>query len=217
MAGAAKTVTVGSDPIPEEKVNELAINGGLKVTQKGSGIGVKWGKVEGADGYEIYVEYCGKTKFGGRPEKTVKAGKTSVKITRVNGKKLNLKKNFKLYVRAYKNVNGRKVTLSKSIVAHVVGRKNRDNTNAKSITVLQPQVSLTIGGTHTIQAKTNLVDRKKKQLSNAHAKEFCYASSNENIATVDANGKVTAKRKGACIIYVYSRNGLAKTVTVTVS
>ena len=177
---------------------------------------MKWGKVKGADGYEIYMEYCGKAKLGGKPEASLKANKTSATLKTLNGKKLNLKKNFKLYVRAYKKVNGKKVTLANSIVAHVVGRKNKDNTNAKSITIEQPKVVLSVGATHVIKAKTNLVNKKKKQLGNSHAAEFRYASSNENIASVDAKGTVTAKRKGTCIIYVYSRNGLAKTVTVTV-
>ena len=219
LAGSPVSVTVEADPVAQitkEEEDTLTINAGLKVTQKGSKIKVKWGKIKDADGYEIYLEYCGKTRFGSRPEKDVKSGKTSVMIKSIHGKKLNLKKNFKLYVRAYKNVNGKKVTLAKTIAAHVVGRKNKKNTNAKSITIKQPQVVLSIGATHVIKAKTNLVDKKKKQLGNSHAAEFRYASSNEQIASVDVKGKITANRKGICVIYVYSRNGLAKTVTVTV-
>lgn len=59
-------------------------------------------------------------------------------------------------------------------------------------------------------------DPKKKQLSDSHAKELRYASSDTSIAAVDANGKITAKKAGKCTIYVYAKNGYAKKVTVTV-
>ena len=61
-----------------------------------------------------------------------------------------------------------------------------------------------------------LVDAKKKQLSDSHAKQFRYASSNTKVATVNANGKITAKKKGTCYIYVYAKNGYAKKIKVTV-
>ena len=76
--------------------------------------------------------------------------------------------------------------------------------------------SLTIGKTAKVKAKTVLVDKSKKQLSNAHAAEFRYASSNKNIATVDKNGKIKGVAQGTCTIYVYARNGYAKKVKVTV-
>ena len=43
------------------------------------------------------------------------------------------------------------------------------------------------------------------QLTDAHAKEFRYASSNKNIATVNQNGKIKGVAKGTCTIYVYAR------------
>ena len=67
-----------------------------------------------------------------------------------------------------------------------------------------------------IKAKTILVDSKKKQLSDGHAKEFRYASSDKKVATVSKTGKIKAVGTGTVTIYVYSRNGLAKTVKVTV-
>ena len=92
-----------ADLTPEEqaKKNEIAINAGFKVTQKGSKIKVEWGKVEDADSYEVYVSYCGK-KF------TKKATKTTTKesvseVNKLKGKKLNLKKNFKVKVVAMKD------------------------------------------------------------------------------------------------------------------
>ena len=193
-----------------EEQNALTLNAGLKVSQTGKKITVKFGKVAGATSYEVYVAYCGQ-KFPTKATATTK--KNSVSITKLNGKKLNLKKNFKIYVVAKKS----KAKLGKTITAHVVGHKNVKYTNAKSIKITsKTTLTLKKGKKSQIKAKTILVDSKKKQLTDAHAKEFRYASSNKKVATVSKTGKITAKGKGTATIYVYSRNGYAKKVKVTV-
>ena len=193
-----------------EVQNALTLNAGLKVSQTGKKITVKFGKVAGATSYEVYVAYCGQ-KFPTKATATTK--KNSVSITKLNGKKLNLKKNFKVVVVAKKS----KAKLGKTITAHVVGRKNVKYTNAKSIKITsKTALTLKKGKKSQIKAKTILVDSKKKQLTDAHAKEFRYASSNKKVATVSKTGKITAKGKGTATIYVYSRNGYAKKVKVTV-
>ena len=198
----------------KEKI-EIAMNSGLKISQTGSKITVKWGKVKEADGYEVYVTYCGR-KFG-KAAKTVKKNTTvSTTITKINGKKINLKKNYKIYVTAYKVVDGKKVRLAKTIMGHVVGKQNTRYSNVKKITLSKSKYSVKVGKTVNVKAKTVLVNKKKKQLSDAHAAEFRYATSNKKIATVDKSGKITGVSAGTCTIYVYARNGYAKTVKVTV-
>ena len=113
-------------------------------------------------------------------------------------------------------VDGNKEILAKTITGHVVGRKNIKYSNAKNITLSKNKYSVKAGKTVKVKAKTVLVEKGKKQLSNAHAAEFRYASSDKSIATVDKNGKVKGVAKGTCTIYVYARNGYAKTVSVTV-
>ncbi|SDB27047.1 Ig-like domain-containing protein [Eubacterium oxidoreducens] len=194
--------------------NEFALNSGLKVSQSGSVINVKWGKVSNADGYDVYAAYCG-TNFKGLT-KTVAKKSQATKIKKLNGKKLNLKKNYKIYVVAFQKVNGKKVILGKTIMAHIVGKKNTTYTNVKEIKVNKTSYQLKVGKSATIKAKTVLVDKTKKQLSDAHAKQFRYASTNKSVATVSAKGKITAKAKGSCSIYVYARNGYAKKLKVTV-
>ena len=201
-------------PTKEEKA-AISMNAGLKVSQTGSKINIKWGKVKEADGYDVYVAYCGK-KFGKAVKTINKNSTTSITIKKINGKKINLKKNFKVYVAAYKMVDGKKEVLAKSIMGHVVGRKNTKYSNAKKITLAKSNYSISVGKTAKIKAKTVLVQKGKKQLTDAHAKEFRYASSNKNIATVDQNGKIKGVAKGTCTIYVYARNGYAKTVKITV-
>ncbi|MCR4690373.1 MAG: Ig-like domain-containing protein, partial [Lachnospiraceae bacterium] len=198
---------------PKEVSKEtLSLNAKLKVTQTGSKINVKWGKVKGADSYKVYVEYCGKSKS--KTEKTTK--KTSVTLSKIKGKNLNLKKEFKVYVVAYKKVKGKKTEIARSLDAHVAGRLNKKNTNAKSISLQQPKVTMTVGDTHVIKAKTKRQSKKKKLLDDSHEKEFRYASTDVKVAGVSEDGTVTAYGKGTCTIYVYARNGLAKKVSVTV-
>ena len=43
-----------------------------------------------------------------------------------------------------------------------------------------------------------------------------FESSNTKIATVSSKGKITAKKKGKCKIYVFTQNGLCKIIKVTV-
>jgi len=216
LAAANYNITYVNGTLSVENKSDIALNAGLKISQTGSKITVKWGKVKDADGYEIYVAYCGK-KFG-KTAKTIKDNATtSATITKINGKKINLKKNFKLYVTAYKLVDGEKVQLAKTITGHVVGRKNTKYTNVKKITLeSKSSVTVKVGKTSKIKAKTVLVDKKKKPLSDAHAKEFRYASSDKSIASVSSEGVITGKRAGTCTVYVYARNGYAKKIKVTV-
>ncbi|SFQ15435.1 Ig-like domain (group 2) [Lachnospiraceae bacterium XBB1006] len=196
--------------------NAISINKGLKVSQTGSKINVSWGKVSGADRYEIYAAYC-TDKFGKKPVKIVtKKDVTSVTITKLNGKKLVLTKNFKAYVVAYKTVDGSKKKLGRTITAHIVGRKNKTYTNVKAIKLAKNKATIKVGKTYKIKASVVLVDSKKKMLSDKHAATFRYASSDKKIATVDKNGKVTAKKKGTCYVWIYAKNGYANKVKVTV-
>ena len=196
--------------------NAISINKGLKVSQTGSKINVSWGKVSGADRYEIYAAYC-TGKFGKTPVKVVtKKGVTSVTITKLNGKKIELTKNFKVYVAAYKTVDGVKKKLGKTITAHIVGRKNKTYTNVKAIKLAKNKATIKVGKTYKIKASVVLVDPSKKMLSDSHAPTFRYASSNKKIAAVNKSGKVTAKKKGTCYIWVYAKNGYAKKIKVTV-
>ena len=200
----------------QQEQRELVLNAKLKVSQTGRKINISWGGLSDADGYHVYVQYCG-MKFSDKSLNQVIGGNnTSITIKKVNGKKLDLKKNYKIYVEAYKLSDGKKKILGKSITAHIVGKNNKKYTNVKAVRVKKSSYTLKKGSTVTIQAKTVLVSRGKKQLSNAHARQFRYASSDKKIAAVSKNGKVKAAGKGTCIVYIYARNGYAKAIKITV-
>ena len=203
------------DNVIRDDKNSVAMNSGFKLDQTASKLKVAWGRVKEADGYELYVTYCG-TKFGEVAKEINNNKITSATVTKINGKKLNLKKNYKLYIAAYKIVDGNKVRIANTIVGHVVGRKNTKYTNVKKVTVKKSKYTIKVGKTAKIKAKTVLVQKGKKQLSNAHAAQFRYLSINKDVATVNKNGKIKGIAAGTTTIYVYARNGYAKKIKVTV-
>ncbi len=188
---------------PNYAVNNMSLNAGLKVTQSGSKITVKFGKVSDATYYEVFVSYYGKS-----PE-LIKTTKNKISITKLNGKKLNLKKVFKVYVVAKIN----NIKLGQSINAYVAG-KNAKLTNAKKVKLAKSGATLKVGKTSKIKATTIPENPKKKVLSLEG--EYRYASNNTKVATVNKKGKITAKHKGTCYIYVFANNGYAAKVKVNV-
>ncbi|MBQ8981268.1 MAG: Ig-like domain-containing protein [Eubacterium sp.] len=188
---------------------------GIGITQKGKKITVKWRKVAKADGYFVYVQYCGK-KYK-KPVKTIKKNSTTkVTITKLNGKKINRKKNYKVYVAAYKNVKGKKVVLAKSISARVAGDKNKKYTNVKTIKATKKALTVKVGKTAKAKAKVTLVNKNKKHLPTKTAPKFRYKTSNKSVATVDKKGNIKGIKKGTCNIYIYSINGKMTKIKVTV-
>lgn len=193
--------------------SDLALDSKFQVIT-GKNITVKWGKVAGASGYDVYMAYCGSNNKL-TLVKSVKGAKTvSAVIKKLNKKSVDQKKHIICYVVAYKMVNGKKVVLAKTITAHVVGAKNKTATDAKKITLSKSSYTLAVSKTATIKAKTVKVNKKRKLLN--HVAEFRYATSDKKVATVSKTGKITAKGKGTCYVYVYAVNGCAKKVKVTV-
>jgi len=143
--------------------------------------------------------------------KTVPAGDTSL---RVDG--LNRNQCYKAYVVAWKRVKGSKSTIGKASPAVYANasRNNKKTTNAVSITLKKPSVTLKVGATHAIKASVKGMKSGVKVL--ARAGLLRYFSSNRNVATVNASGRITATGKGRCAIYVMASNGLRVKVAVTV-
>lgn len=209
-----------SDPEPSKpvvkakrtKVNDQALRSKFSITT-GKTIKVTWGKVAKADGYEVYMAYCKKGKY--TVVKSVKAAKTlSVTINKLNKKAVNQKDNVKCYVVAYKKVDGKKVTIGKSITGHAVGKKNTTVTDVKKIQIKKSAYSLKKGKTAKIKA--TIVKKNNKLPLFGHTAKFRYDTSNKKVATVSKDGKITAKGKGTCYVYIYAVNGCAKKVKVTV-
>ena len=198
--------------VKRTKANDQALSSKFNITT-GKSIKVTWGKVAKADGYDVYMAYCKKGKY--TVVKSVKSAKTlSVTINKLDKKAVNQKDNVKCYVVAYKKVAGKKVTIGKSITGHAVGKKNTTVTDAKKIQVRKSAYSLNKGKTAKIKA--TIVKKNNKLPLFGHTAKFRYDTSNKKVATVSKDGKITAKGKGTCYVYIYAVNGCAKKVKVTV-
>ena len=89
-------------------------------------------------------------------------------------------------------------------------------TNAKAVTAKKKKVTLTEGKKFKIKAKVRKLKKGKKLLPKKRVPTLRYMSSNDMIATVSKSGKITAKAKGTCRIYVFAHNGVSRKIKVTV-
>ena len=99
------------------------------------------------------------------------------------------------------------LSASKPIYVTTAGGKY---SNIKKIKVNKTKIKLKKGKKTTLK-----VTQKYKGKTKIYRKTS-FASSNKMIATVNAKGRITAKKKGKCTIYIYAQNGLFKKVMITV-
>ena len=202
---------------PEKARTGILLNSGFRAWWEGSGLMVSWGKAENAGRYDILAAYCGKD--APKLVRTVSAkSEPVIKITSLDGKKIDRTKNIKVRVIAYRKVDGQYTRMGATLIAHVTGGQGRISgfTNARRVTVQKDSYTLKTGKTAVVRATTIPEVQGKKLLGENHAARYRYASDNKAVATVDENGKITAVGKGTCRIYVYAQNGTSQKVSVTV-
>ncbi len=179
-----------------------------------SSVIVKWGKVPGAKRYVIYAAYCDKNHtYKYKKIKTVSGKVTKYEIKKLYGKKLNPKRNVKVYIVAQKKKNGKWKKIFKTPTFHIAGAKGKFS-NVQKITVKKAKFSLKKGKTAKIKAKLVLADKSKKAVN--HVAKFRYKSTNTAVVKVTKSGKIKAVGKGTATVFVYSNNGTAKAIKVTV-
>lgn len=165
---------------------------------------LSYAKIADADGYFIYGSICGQgMKLLAEVDKTV--NEYTVK---------NLKKAtyYKYQVKAYKIIDGKKIIFMTSKIVHSVN-ESKIYANPSKITSDTTSVMLTAGQSKTVICQVVLPkDKKLKE----HTAILRYESTNKSIATIDSKGKITAKAKGTCYVYVYAQNGVYKKIKVTV-
>ncbi len=200
----------------EKRKNSVKLSSKLKAKQSLKDITVTWGYLSGADGYKVYIKYCG-SNFNKKLFKEIKnRKKTKATLSSINKKKIDTAKNYKIYVEAYKKVNGKKVSIGQTIIIHIAGMTNKAFTNVSKISLKKSSYTLKTGKTVVIKGKVVVANKKKKLLSDKHTSELRYMSSDTKIAKVSKTGKITAVKKGKCSVYVYARNGCAKEIKVVV-
>lgn len=206
----------GQPSAEEIRLNTIALHKKLRLSWKKNRMLIRWSKVKNVDGYDIFAAECKKEFTPGTLVQTVNAGKKKATIKKVGGKKLKAKKNYKVQIRAFRMINGRKVYVTESMAFHLAGPENRRLTNAKKIQLSGRKLKLRAGKKKKLKASVVRADRRKRLFVDAHALALRYRSSNPAIAAVNNKGKVTARKKGNCFIYLYAPNGISQKVKVTV-
>ncbi|MCR5203061.1 MAG: Ig-like domain-containing protein [Lachnospiraceae bacterium] len=173
-----------------------------KVTK--NAITITWKKPSKVDHFVIYGAKCGKKN-------------RYQKITTVKGKSYtqkNLPKGtYHKYLVSAFDSSGTLLGVSNTI--HIV-TKGGKYCNFKKITtgVKKNKITLAKKG-KSAKIKGKAYKENKKLKASVH-RPVRYESSNKKVATVNNKGKVVAKKKGKCKIYVFAQNGAYKTVKVTV-
>ena len=120
-------------------------------------------------------------------------------------------------MKAYVVKKGRKTYIRTSPMVHAyTSGGTKSFTNAKSVTVKKTRVSLKKGRSYQIKAKVGKLKKKKELMGPDHAPLLRYISSNRKVAMVSRSGRITAKAKGSCKVYVIAANGAGKAIRVTV-
>ena len=101
---------------------------------------------------------------------------------------------------------------SKSIHAATAGGKKGNYKTLTLKNVKKNKLTLKVKKKYTIKVKL----AKSKKVKVAKHRAVCFESSDSEIASVSAKGKITAKKAGKCSIYVYAQNGIYKTIHLTV-
>ena len=114
-----------------------------------------------------------------------------------------------------------KVTAKKAGTAVITATSSNGKTAGCTVTVKQKEIAIT--GISLNKSTTSLTEGESETLtatitpSNATGdKTVKWSSSNEAVAAVDSNGKVTAKKAGTAVITATSSNGKSVSCTVTV-
>ncbi len=181
-----------------------------KAVTADKGLKLKWKKVKDAEGYDLFVSYCGES-FGDTPVLENMTG-YSCTLKKLYGEKLNQKKNLRYQLKAYVYEDGEKVYTASSLIGHVAGYKKTSYSNPEEIELEKSYLTLKAGKAKKIAATVCPEEGKFLQ----HTNSLRFRSSDTNVAKVTAKGKVKAVAAGSCKIYVNAVNGLTKTLVVTV-
>lgn len=199
--GAVKSVS-----IPKRKPTVLTAKA---TSTKPTSATIAWNRVPEAGRYQIYVGQCGIK--GIKLVKTVKGGVTSYAL-----KNLDKTRKYKFKVVVQKKTNGKWRNISPVSTGHFVTDSNRYYTNPKSLKVNRTSLKMKKGKTAKVKAEIIKKRPVKLLLSENHDPRLRYKTSDKSIATVSESGKITAKGKGTCTIYVIAINGVSKGVKVTI-
>lgn len=161
-------------------------------------------KYANVDGYLIYGGKCG--------EDMTLLSDVSAKTTNYTVENLKEGTYYKFQVKAYRIIDDEKVVVMTSKVVHSITESKKYG-NPVKVTSDISNLKLTEGEEAAVTCQVELPDSKKLK---EHTAVIRYESSDQEIATVDSNGSITAKSKGTCYVYAYAQNGVYKRIKVAV-
>ena len=176
-------------------------------------VNISWNKIGQADRYEVYLAKCNtsKKKYKFKKVKTLNGKTYKWKKTGLSPKTY-----YKFYVVAKKKYGNEYRTIARSKDGHFITSNNLGAyTNPKSLTLSKYNITLKKGQSSLLKGSVAKYNKKKK-LATSHAELLRFVSSDMNIAVVNEKGKITAKGKGSCKIYVQTINGIWKICNVSV-
>ena len=165
-------------------------------------------KKKGAVKYVLYGNKCGKKN---KYVKLATSKKTTFNIKKIAKTKLK-KGTYYKFIAVAVDKNGKVVSTSKTVHVSTTGGKVG---NYKKVTTAAKKNKVTVKVKKKFKLKAKAVAASKKQKVNKH-RAIKYESTNTKIATVNAKGVITGKKKGTCYVYAYSQSGVAAKIKVTV-
>jgi len=117
-APAAPAAAPTSSPAAEPVAETAPIDKGLSMDISKRGVmTLRWGRVSGASGYDIYVRTNDRKKICSKKTATVRSGKLTKKtLRRLYGKKISRRNTYRFVVKAYKKKGLKKVYIATSNV-----------------------------------------------------------------------------------------------------
>ncbi|MBQ9061470.1 MAG: hypothetical protein IJ121_01390 [Eubacterium sp.] len=202
-------------PTPEpEKKTKSSAKAVLtaKVTAARDAVTISWNKVKNADRYVILFNKCndGVHEYTVKKIKTVKAG-----VRKYTVGDLETGKCYKFKVIAQKKGKKKYKNIAQSLLIHTItGNETTGHTVPKRLKLNKSRITLKKNKTSKLKGEIVLFNRCKELL--AHEPALRFTSSNKSVATVSKGGKIRAKGRGTCTIYVQTINGLCRKCKVTV-
>lgn len=214
---ANNNMTINAKFVAQIPARDTAgINKNIQTAITNKSLTIKWGKVAGANGYDVFMQNCSKKMDTKNPVKTVRgASSNKTTITKMHGTALSKCGIVKIQVKAYKLVNGKKKYIDKSVLLHIVLNSEK-RTNIKKVTLAKKAYTMSVKRAVTLKPVFTPANASKLLLGAEHGPRAFYYSTNTNVAIVDANGVVKAKASGKCTIYVISISGVSSPVQITV-
>ena len=161
-------------------------------------IRLSWKKIAGATSYTVYGNKCGRKYY-------TKLGTVSSRTSWTH-KKLKKGTYYKYIVVAQKGSNA--IGASKAIFVTPSGGRYG---NPKGVSLDRKTLKLKKGKLKTVRATLKTGGWRVRTY-----RRIRLESSNSEVATVSAKGKIRAVSKGSCYIYAYAQNGVSARMKVTV-